>query len=161
MRVIDSLKEFSPEHYVLVVVCFLAMFSPGLLMLGIYYPDQFMAMTSLKLVLLSFALGLPLAAPHIVGVALLFSLTNYSAEEKLKIIPALATMLGAIIATGVSYFLIAVSFLLGLKVKVFVFSVFSVEFAICCLWVIAFKKMRKSRAAPNMPPNSDAVDGSR
>lgn len=153
MRIIESLKEFHPEHYVLAVVCFLAMFSPGFLILAIYYPAQFMEMTSIKLILLSFALGLPLTVPHIVGVALLFSLTNHKAEEKFKFIPALATMFGALIATGISYFLITTSFLMDVSIKVFVLLVLSVQTLACCFWMIAFRKLRKRRTEPKQATN--------
>lgn len=149
MSIISDITKFEAEHFIISSLCFLAMFSPGMLALTVYFPAQFMEISSLKLILISFAIGIPLAVPHVVGAALVVSQISgeFTQQEKYKVVPWLATIIGTFVSALFSYFLIAVAFLLGVGLKFFIVMV---AVALCiafCAWVFLHSKARNDKKA--------------
>jgi hypothetical protein len=158
MDILKNLKDFEAEHFVLVALCFLAMFSPGLLVLALYFPMQFMEMSSLKLVLSSFAIGLPLSVPHIIGAGFLLSATKYANEEKFKFVPVMGTLFGAFAATIISYGAITLAFLIEVNFKTFVLLLIVVEIFFCAWWRYEFQKMKIDKNTQKSQSTENAAD---
>ena len=152
MNILENIKILESEHYILVTLCFLAMFSPGMLCLLLFFPAEFMEISTLKLVLISFAVAIPLAIPHIIGAGVLLATFDASPVEKIKMVPVLGTIIGALVATFCSYFLIAIAYLIGIDIKTFVLMVLLLEAVAVVAWFRSYKYMRR-RNAPNKQIN--------
>lgn len=144
MDIFDNLNKAEPEHFILVVLCFLSMFSPGMLGVVIYYPSAFMEMRTIKLVFLSFALSVPVVIPQIVGVGVLLSISDkFTTEQKFKMVPIVGTMSGAALSMIGAYILLTLAYLLNLDVKAFVLIVSLILALASFWWVREIRKILK------------------
>lgn len=119
MDILASIKEIDAEQYVIAAVAFLAIFAPGMLAFAIMYPSAFMQVSTVKLVLVSFAVGLPLAIPSIVGVAFYIATQETNPDRRFAIIPPLSTILGSFFTMVWAYIFLSFAFIFGISPKVF------------------------------------------
>jgi hypothetical protein len=110
---IGDLKELKGGHYAILVAAFLMAVSPGFLMLYLFNPVLLASWDSVKVILFSIALSLPVFCANVIAAILTLTMCNVPTKD-MRVYPLVMAVVQTFVSTY-SSLLIAYFFELGFK----------------------------------------------
>lgn len=118
MSTIDELRKLKPMHVASWLALFLAIIAPGFLTIFLYRPELVSGLDTLKLLVFSASLTLPILLFNVVGAFAVLEARNESVDQEVLItLTILLTCLS-------QYLALLIAYLVGLSFKGYLLAVF-------------------------------------